>query len=515
MKIKLFLFITLLHLVACGDMTNFDNEYIVENQEVGSRFSDTSFDFAEITKPDEWAKFTCLEEMIKACQIPDQIISNLSTQKLLEVCMQYPLVNNYIFYNDQFVGIDNVVKYFNGFTELFKRLDAAETVIDYYYNIDIDSVTSYKDKKLHKTGISPLEVDALELIMYSNYIPNLFSSNNIHKLELAVNKVRAGKLRNSEIFSTMSVSKSELLKFGILFNTGELTKEQKDQIDFYFSHNANLNFNLSSTSSVNGNSVLATSSTEGVIYTRGGKQVKVIYNDEFSKTDIKDYDDLVKSSFPNAQFISSTSNRYNCHSFAWHLTNAWNERNVSTLCWINAKVTNTNDNISKFWTNDYYTQVYDLDDYIKVFYYNSDHSAVKLSSQVYESKWGKGPVMRHAPDYGPYLNMSQRYYYTTTSPEFRHSFSTSSDYTYIGSNVDMSGVFKCTRKGYTATLRLVSEKTGEEVDETMATITRHSNLSFSTVFKRNGIYYLIMDVFDPSGIKLTTYLDYTQILVEP
>lgn len=176
MKIKLFLFITLLHLVACGDMTNFDNEYIVENQEVGSRFSDTSFDFAEITKPDEWAKFTCLEEMIKACQIPDQIISNLSTQKLLEVCMQYPLVNNYIFYNDQFVGIDNVVKYFNGFTELFKRLDAAETVIDYYYNIDIDSVTSYKDKKLHKTGISPLEVDALELIMYSNYIPNLFSS---------------------------------------------------------------------------------------------------------------------------------------------------------------------------------------------------------------------------------------------------------------------------------------------------------------------------------------------------
>lgn len=49
----------------------------------------------------------------------------------------------------------------------------------------------------------------------------------------------------------------------------------------------------------------------------------------------------------------------------------------------------------------------------KIHYYMSDHSAIVSTSVsgMYESKWGAGPLMRHAPNYGPYLNMDKRNYY--------------------------------------------------------------------------------------------------------
>lgn len=50
----------------------------------------------------------------------------------------------------------------------------------------------------------------------------------------------------------------------------------------------------------------------------------------------------------------------------------------------------------------------------KIFYYQGDHSAVISTIDIgeYESKWGSGPLMRHAPNYGPdTYNMDYRKYY--------------------------------------------------------------------------------------------------------
>jgi len=41
---------------------------------------------------EEWAQFSAFQEMIDACLIPEDVLSLLSTEELLDVCLQYPLL---------------------------------------------------------------------------------------------------------------------------------------------------------------------------------------------------------------------------------------------------------------------------------------------------------------------------------------------------------------------------------------------------------------------------------------
>lgn len=77
-------------------------------------------------------------------------------------------------------------------------------------------------------------------------------------------------------------------------------------------------------------------------------------------------------------------------------------------CWINA-----NPDLHKYWDDGSYIET-TAEHASKIYYYDGDHSAVVSPSVpgMYESKWGWGPLMRHAPDYGPYTLMNNRRYYT-------------------------------------------------------------------------------------------------------
>ena len=83
-------------------------------------FTSQTFSFDSVTKPEIWKTFQTLEEMQSACQIPDDVLSNLSTEELVQICMDYPLFGNFSAYNDELVGIKKVMDGFNGFTELKK-----------------------------------------------------------------------------------------------------------------------------------------------------------------------------------------------------------------------------------------------------------------------------------------------------------------------------------------------------------------------------------------------------------
>lgn len=398
--------------------------------------------------------------------------------------MHYPLLNNYLAYDDQFIGIEKVVYGFNGFVELFKRNDAAEIVIDYYDNIDIDEIAENADKPSRNSDVSLLEVEALELVICSDFIPGVFSSDNIHKLESAVNKIKAGKLSYPDVYGSMSVSKSEMLNANILYKKGDLTEEHKDQIVFYFHPKYRKQSASRFMESSEFEDNLLESYSTGVIYTKDGKQVQVIYTPEMSQTKINETNDYYKSKFPKATYLGPSSNKYNCHSYAWNMTDGGSE------CWINATINTTNDNISKYWTNDFYKQVSSVGNAKKIFYYNSDHSAVVSTNGMFVSKWGAAPLMRHAPNYGPYEDMIHMNYYgnsgsggsTDTTPKFTHSLHVSSYYLSNGDQIEITGSFTSTVSGYTAIVKLYSEKDGEEVGPERAVVTRHSKLRITAVF---------------------------------
>ena len=141
------------------------------------------------------------------------------------------------------------------------------------------------------------------------------------------------------------------------------------------------------------------------IYTKCGKSIEGIIRSELCEQEISEINSYYQTTFPNAVFLASATSTYNCHSYAWNMQEG------GTTCWINATISTTNDNLSKYWFGDYFVETVAANA-DKIFYYESDHSAVVSSvAGMYESKWGSAPLMRHAPDYGPYNNMCCRHYY--------------------------------------------------------------------------------------------------------
>lgn len=145
------------------------------------------------------------------------------------------------------------------------------------------------------------------------------------------------------------------------------------------------------------------------VYTPNGTAVPAIYTtDELTPDEINAWSNWVAMYYPLATRETNASRRYNCHSYAWH------SQSTSNKIWINSP----GDNI--YWEDGSYvwiTTTYgygsipsNVPDGAKVSYSWDDHSAIKVSSTKFRSKWGKLPRMKHAPHYSPYYSYSLSYY---------------------------------------------------------------------------------------------------------
>ena len=80
----------------------------------------------------EWPNFKTDDERFKATQIPDSILSNMSTYALVVSCINYPSYIVYITAFDIQTGYSILASNFNGLDECMKRPDAAISLIGIY-----------------------------------------------------------------------------------------------------------------------------------------------------------------------------------------------------------------------------------------------------------------------------------------------------------------------------------------------------------------------------------------------
>lgn len=134
-----------------------------------------------------------------------------------------------------------------------------------------------------------------------------------------------------------------------------------------------------------------------------GSKVYAFENTEMSASDIQYYTNQTKNQYPQAEVLANASATYNCHSYAWNLSEGGTK-----VCWLNQ-----DPDLHLYWDDGSYVATNE-NEAVKIFYYAGDHSAIKSSTHTgkYESKWGAMPLMRHSPTYGPTIyNMSTRRYY--------------------------------------------------------------------------------------------------------
>lgn len=97
----------------------------------------------------EWAELKSLSEMIDACQIPNDVLKNMSTEALIETVINCPLIINVLVYESPQKGFDVVSSYFNGLKELVGRNDALQKMEIHYRNMSYQ-----KDSDLVKSIIA-------------------------------------------------------------------------------------------------------------------------------------------------------------------------------------------------------------------------------------------------------------------------------------------------------------------------------------------------------------------------
>ena len=188
---KILLISALLALMcSCSDRMLNEN-----STEVTSKVVNVTFSFDSITEPNNWARYQTLEEMMAACQIPDAKLKSMSTDELIEVCMNHPLYGLYFAYNNELDGAKVVIDNFNGFKDLKEREDAPKKMLSFYEDINFNS-KSRCTNSIHKVDFSEMtHTGFVDLFIASKALPSLYEPENISILEKISNKVLEKKLK--------------------------------------------------------------------------------------------------------------------------------------------------------------------------------------------------------------------------------------------------------------------------------------------------------------------------------
>lgn len=318
-----------------------------------------------------WRKLSG-DEKLKACQLTDLTLDTISTSDLVKTCFNYPLYFEFSLTNDEEKSISYMIDSYNGLTELSKRSDGAKELMELYSEIP---VMSENNKYNSDEPGMPFRLRYLELLLTNSKFMRQLDEAGKESLITLFEKKRKEKLNNPEIYGNYSTENiSGYIKKILII---------QEAVKYYF---------------------LGTI----YVYTPFRKSVTGDTYTDFTSTEKYYATKNVLDNY-NVVLLDSATPKYNCHSYAWNLSNG------GDTCWIEATIQTLNDNLSKYWTNDLYSTPKPNNSYgyTRVFYYNGDHSALSpYASYQYTSKWGSGPLVRHSPTEVPSeYDPSHRTYY--------------------------------------------------------------------------------------------------------
>lgn len=175
---------------------------------------------------EKWATFTTGQQMLDACQIPQEILESLNTNDLAEICLNYPLFFEYTASNDERTGINYMIENFNGLKELSKRKDGANALINIYKEFPIITQVQEKSSKDYYT---PYKLPFLELLLSNDVFVNQLDSQESIKLEKIILERYECKLKNPNVYSLYNIKRTFLLGAVVISKHDMSAKSTKQQ----------------------------------------------------------------------------------------------------------------------------------------------------------------------------------------------------------------------------------------------------------------------------------------------
>lgn len=381
-----------------------DDHVTPQTKSTEKTYDSNPYSFCEIDG--FWNQFHSLQERIDAVQFEESELSLMNTKELFLSCLTNPLTCIYTAYNKELDAVNLLSDHLNVYKELEKRDDAAEVVTSVYSSLIIDPT---QDRLVCKDDdnycLSIIASEFFELYIASARIPNLFSFSNKQRLKDAAERILEYKTLHPRLFSRRSRNISRLILEASTCD--ELTRDKVFEL-----FTESLNYNTPDTKVGQLMTPPTALPVYTTIYTKGGQAVLGEICPEVSEDTNYERDRELRALFPNAIFSGHSSATYNCHAYAWHMTDEF----PATTCRIARSYADafSEENLCKYWTDDYYTETPNESEAEKVYYRAGDHSAIRLNDGYYVSKWGQGPLMKHEPSDCPYFVSDMRYYHHPT-----------------------------------------------------------------------------------------------------
>jgi hypothetical protein len=381
-----------------------------------------SWDFPLKPGSSEWATLNSHQKKVEACQIPETVLPGLSTGKLLDICLNYPLLPDILVFNTYQEGIRNLKTNFNGAAVLLARIDAP-AVIEKRYSSMKPSAIDPKWTPVQK-GRHVFLITAMELLLSDDEIIRKLTTVQRSKLSAAL-RLKLEEKRNLPSIYGSSAEQSALytisrlieteqesdspLRYSKSFRSSGDTTDPNDLPDSDFRISA---YNTDA-DEAKGNTALT--AKQAIVKTPKGSTVNAFTISEISENERVYFDDYYHKTYPGAILIDtynghSSTRKFNCHGYAWFMTESGN--GLKKPVWIGLN-NNSDDDI--YTTDGSFIRVMNETYPGKVTWGNeTDHSAVTTDVPgVWISKWNEFPLARHKFNDSPYGVTTFRYYAST------------------------------------------------------------------------------------------------------
>gem|GEM_PF-2051680 len=187
------------------------------------------YDFPIKPETVEWSRYETIEKRINALQIPSRTLVNISTEGLLETCLEFPYLLDILHGNNAQHGFEGLMVKFNGFQELFKRPDLINALIQKYANL-IKEVTDVQSRNNIDKGMFSFRHFVLEFMLAQDVvIENLSEEQEKNLISLSFEHTKI-KSNYPDIFSNLNALPTSLLYAKKLRNENQANADLLDFI---------------------------------------------------------------------------------------------------------------------------------------------------------------------------------------------------------------------------------------------------------------------------------------------
>ena len=163
-------------------------------------YAQEKWDYPIKPETEEWKKFESNKAKVEACQIPEYVLRDISTDDLMKLCLQYPLLYDVFAFNNTNDGLRKLFSDFNGIRELSKRENATNNLREQYLS-EIRSFPEILNRGSDfDIGYSSARISILEVLLsYSDFHSDTSKENQKKILESLLLGYRE-KLKYPEYF---------------------------------------------------------------------------------------------------------------------------------------------------------------------------------------------------------------------------------------------------------------------------------------------------------------------------